>query len=252
MSGRIRIYGSFILAKGEQMDITVDGVSAGYGNRTVIRDISFSIATRQIAAIVGHNGAGKSTLLDAMYGLNDSSTGRVIYGGLNNDRRDPIRLLRAGIRYVPQENNVITSLKVREFLEISGFGLGINRGELADQVQALCARFSLLSEIIDRQIRVLSGGQRQLVAVIRALLGEPKVVLLDEPSLGLAPRLFKDILEPLVTLQRERGVTLLIVEQNINTLRQYADKYVVLRKGSVVDIVSKEDVGDEIRISQWY
>lgn len=212
--------------------LSVDGLDAGYDEAQILHNVSVEVATGAIVAIIGPNGAGKSTLLKAIYGLATVTDGRVHLKLPDRPVTDlrglrPDRITASGINYVPQLRNVFPDMTIMENLEIGGMLEPRRFDERLSQVQDL---FPILRERTSQRAGTLSGGQRQMLALARALMTGPELLLLDEPSAGLAPSVIDEVMERLIEI-RERGVSLLMVEQNARRSLAMADYGYVLEAG---------------------
>lgn len=194
--------------------LEVRDLHAGYEDLLILSGVSIAVAANSIVSLVGPNGAGKSTLVKAIYGLATVRDGRVIYRSQGKERdvtgRKPHELTAWGMNYVPQLDNVFPTLSVQENLQIGGRTGGGDPREALDRVYGI---FPFLRDIQNRLAGALSGGQRQMLALARALMSNPRLLLLDEPSAGLAPRVVDELFERLLSIHA-LGVTLLMVEQN--------------------------------------
>jgi ABC-type branched-subunit amino acid transport system ATPase component len=208
--------------------LSASKVVAGYfGGLPVVHGISADVAPREIVTLIGPNGAGKSTFLKAIAGLIAPESGRVSLGGRDITALPAHKTVGAGIGYVPQTANVFTTLTIHENLRVGGHTL---RGELAARLERAYALFPVLAEKRKQPGRALSGGQRQMLAIARALMTEPKVVLLDEPTAGLAPQVVGEVFRQLRRLA-ESGVAVLMVEQNAKAALAVSDRAYVLAEG---------------------
>jgi branched-chain amino acid transport system ATP-binding protein len=211
--------------------LRIDSLSAGYGKLVVLHDVTLAVKAGQFVALIGPNGSGKSTLLKAVFGLTDIFGGTITYDDRALVSLPTEALPRLGLAFVPQTQNVFTSLSVRENLQLAARGL---RG--ADEHAALADVFTLfprLSERARQRAGQLSGGERQMLAIALAWLARPRMLLLDEPSAGLAPLLVTEIFHQLRALC-DRGVTLLVVEQNARSVLRVCDFGCVMREGRIV------------------
>jgi branched-chain amino acid transport system ATP-binding protein/neutral amino acid transport system ATP-binding protein len=211
--------------------LRVEGVVGGYGAADeILKGITLDLAPRRMAAIVGPNGAGKSTLLKAIAGLIRPKAGQVVLGGEAITGLPPRGIAARGIAFVPQEANIFASLTVRENLEMGGYlepRVVVNR-----RVEALMARFPVLAEKRRRAARTLSGGQRQILAMGMALMVEPRLLLLDEPSAGLSPVAAEALFDGIAAIHAE-GTAILMVEQNALEALAIAEEGIVLVDGRV-------------------
>jgi branched-chain amino acid transport system ATP-binding protein len=211
--------------------LSLEGVVSGYGKLTVLNETSFEVARGAITTIIGPNGAGKSTVFKAVFGLLPVRRGRIAFGGRDITHCEPHRLLELGITYVPQGRNVFPELSVLHNLELGLTAAG--RGtDVAGRVEAMLERFPMLREKARAQASTLSGGQQKLLEIARGLLLDPKLMLIDEPSIGLSPLLVGQTFEILQGL-RGQGVSILMVEQNAKRALEISDFGVVLELGRV-------------------
>lgn len=202
-------------------------ITAGYGETEILHRVFVKVNEGEIVSIVGPNGAGKSTLLKTILGLLKPREGKVILEAEDITGLDPDRIVRKGICYVPQTDNVFASLTVEENLEMGAF---IRKDNYQNQIQEVYTIFPDLEERRKDRAGKLSGGQRQMVAIGRALMLEPKIILLDEPSASLAPKLVRLIFQKITEINRS-GVGILMVEQNIREALRIADQAYVLAMG---------------------
>jgi ABC-type branched-subunit amino acid transport system ATPase component len=192
-------------------ELVIDGVCAGYGNHEVVHDVSFTVATGEVSCVVGPNGAGKSTLLRGITHDAQLLGGRVLLRGEDISQTRGNELVRRGLAWVPQLDDVFATLTVRENLELGGYVLP--RKQVAERVREVLDAFPLLGGLANRVAGRLSGGERKLLAIARALVPEPSVVLLDEPTAGLSPEMTDLVLRMHITELGARGVAVLLVEQ---------------------------------------
>ena len=213
--------------------LAIEDVVAGYGGVPVLNGVSVAARPGTITAVLGANGAGKTTLLRTISGLVRPRQGRILVDGTNLARRHPEDIARAGVAHVPEGQGVITELTVEENLRLGALsrrGGSVRSAALADAYR----RFPLLAERRKRQAALLSGGERQVLVIARALMSAPRVLLLDEPSLGLAPRMVAQVMDLVRKLRDEAGLTVLLVEQNARSALAIADCGMVLNLGKVV------------------
>jgi len=209
--------------------IEFDRVVAGYSpSLTILDETTLDARKGEITLLIGPNGAGKSTVLKTLFGILVPRSGEVRLEGKCINGRTPRELLADGIAFVPQGRNLFGSLSVRHNLELGGITLP--RGDLAGRIEEALACFPRIRERIDNQASTLSGGEQKQLEVGRALLLRPRVLLIDEPSIGLSPKLVQDVMTLLRTLA-DGGTTVLMVEQNVRTALKYANRALVLEMG---------------------
>jgi len=211
--------------------LALEEVVAGYGGFTVLNGISLLAARGAITTIIGPNGAGKSTVFKTVFGLLPARAGRVVFDGREVTNFTPRRLLELGVSYVPQGRNIFPELSVRHNLELGATSVA-GRVGVAARIESVMDRFPMLRERAGTQASTLSGGQQKLLEIARGLLLDPKLMLIDEPSIGLSPLLVGQTFEILQGL-RGHGVSILMVEQNAKRALEISDFGVVLELGRV-------------------
>jgi branched-chain amino acid transport system ATP-binding protein len=209
--------------------LAVEDIVGGYGKLTVLNGTSFKVARGAITTLIGPNGAGKSTVFKAVFGLLRVQRGRIVFDGREVTNLDPRRLLELGISYVPQGRNVFPELSVLHNLELGATSAGPD-AKIAARIESLMDRFPMLRRKAGAQASTLSGGEQKLLEIARGLLLEPKLMLIDEPSIGLSPLLVKETFGILQDL-RAKGVSILMVEQNAKRALEISDFGVVLELG---------------------
>jgi branched-chain amino acid transport system ATP-binding protein len=230
--------------------LTVADLVAGYDAAPVLRGVSISARPGTITAVLGANGAGKTTLLRTISGFVRTRAGQVRVDDMSLTRLAPDRIARAGVAHVPEGQGVVTELTVEENLR-----LGLLLRQRADRPAALddvYRRFAILAERRRRLAATLSGGERQMLVIARALLAAPRVLLLDEPSLGLAPRVVAQVMDLVRQLRDESGLTVLLVEQNARSALSIADRGLVLSQGKVVAESDAADLAADVGLRQHY
>jgi branched-chain amino acid transport system ATP-binding protein len=211
--------------------LTVEGLSSAYGRIEVLHDVSLVVAAGEIVALVGSNGAGKTTLLRTLSGVRPASAGRIVFEGEDIHRLPAHRRVGRGIAQSPEGRQVFGPLSVDDNLRLGAFRR--HDGTVRERLEEIYAMFPALAERRRTPAASLSGGQQQMLAIGRAVMSKPKLLLLDEPSLGLAPLLVEQVLRAVVGLKRD-GVTVLLVEQNAAAALAIADRGYVLEVGRVV------------------
>jgi len=212
--------------------LATDDVVAGYGGVEVLHGVSISAAAATITTVLGANGAGKTTLLRTIGGIVRPRSGRILLDGVDLARRRPEDVARAGVAHVPEGQGVIIELTVEENLRLGGLLRpgGERAAALADAYQ----RFGMLADRRRRAAGTLSGGERQILVIARALMSAPRVLLLDEPSLGLAPKIVAQVMDLIRQLRDDAGLTVVLVEQNARSALAIANRGIVLNVGKVV------------------
>ena len=228
--------------------LKVSNVETCYGPVVAIRGVSFDVPQGGIITILGANGAGKTTVLKTISGVMNPQKGSVIYEGREIRRLDPDKVMRLGISHVPEGREVFPFLSVRQNLRMGSFTRRDVDG-VAEDLVTVFDYFPVLRERAEQRAGSLSGGEQQMLAISRALMARPRLMLMDEPSLGLSPRLVKEIFDIIVRINRERGVTIVLVEQNANMALQVGDYGYVLEVGRIVmaDTCTRLMAKDDIR-----
>jgi branched-chain amino acid transport system ATP-binding protein len=235
--------------------LEVEDLVAGYGEVVALDRVTITADGATITAVLGANGAGKTTLLRAISGMVRPRSGRVLLDGADRAGRGPEDMARAGIAHVPEGQGVIAELTVEENLRIgmmSWPGLAWRRAERAAALAEAYERFSVLADRRRRLAATLSGGERQMLVIARALVARPRVLLLDEPSLGLAPRVMTQVMDMVVRLSRENGITIVLVEQNARAALAIADRGVVLNLGRVVAAAEARALAADVALRHHY
>jgi branched-chain amino acid transport system ATP-binding protein len=227
--------------------LEVNNIETYYGPIMAIRGVSFAVPRGQIVTILGANGAGKTTILKTVSGVMDTQKGSVTFEGRAIQGMDPDRVMRLGLSHVPEGREVFPFLSVRENLRMGAFTRHDADG-VAKDVDMVYDYFPVLKARAEQRAGQLSGGEQQMLAISRALMARPKMMLLDEPSLGLSPKLVKEIFDIIGRINKEQGVTVLLVEQNANMALHIADYGYVLEVGRIVmedtceRLLEKEDI----------
>jgi len=231
--------------------LAVEDLVAGYRGAPVLDGVSILVRPGTITAVLGANGAGKTTLLRTITGLVRPRRGRVLVDGVNLARRPPEAVARAGVAHVPEGQGVIAELTVEENLRLGGL-LRSSRAARSTALAESYQRFGVLAERRRRPAATLSGGERQILVIARALMAAPRVLLLDEPSLGLAPRIVAQVMELVRQLRDDTGLTVLLVEQNARSALSIADRGVVLSLGKVVAEAGAADLLNDVGLRRHY
>ena len=213
------------------MMLEVSELAAGYGRIPILGGVSFSVARGEFVGILGHNGMGKTTLLRALMGYIPVTAGRVELEDADITRAEPYRRARAGMGYVPQGRDIFPGLSVRDNLRMGA--VGRPKDEDAAIGSAL-ETFPRLKPLIDRPGGALSGGEQQLLAIARCLAGNPRLILLDEPTEGIQPSIIDEIAETLLGLRSKGGLTMILVEQNLDFIATLSERVLIIQKGVIV------------------
>lgn len=219
--------------------LDVEGLTTRYGSITAIRDVTLQVGAGELIGLIGPNGAGKTTTLATIAGLLTPAAGHVRLDDRDVTGMPPDRMLRLGVALVPERRRLFADLTVRENLQVGG--ITASSGDRARRLEEVSSLFPVLEEKWETSAGYLSGGQAQQLAIARALMSDPRLILMDEPTLGLAPVVVGTVFELILRL-RDEGRTLLVVEQNARRLAEIADRVYLLRTGTIVESGSAEDV----------
>ena len=235
----------------DQPVLKLTNVESAYGPIKAIRGVSLEVRAGQIATVLGSNGAGKTTILKTISGIIDPRKGSIEFNGSDITARDPATIVQAGLSHVPEGREVFPLLSVRDNLMMGAYTRN-DRDGVARDMETVFGYFPILRERATQDAGLLSGGQQQMLAISRALMAAPQLMLLDEPSLGLSPKLTKEIFEIVVRINRERGTTILLVEQNANMALNAADHGYVLENGRIVMEDRCEVLREKDDIKEFY
>jgi len=231
--------------------LKLSNVESTYGPVKAVRGVSLQVPPGAIVTVLGSNGAGKSTILKTISGIVEPLRGTIEFEAKDITGLDPARIVRCGISHVPEGRDVFPLLTVSENLQMGAFTRK-DRDAVAQDYEAVRRYFPILDERRLQQAQILSGGQQQMLAIARAMMSAPSMILLDEPSLGLSPKLTMDIFEIVVRINRERGTTILLVEQNANVALNVADHGYVMENGRIVADDSCERLREKEDIKEFY
>jgi len=231
--------------------LTLTNVESAYGPIRAIRGISLRVRQGEIATVLGSNGAGKSTILKTISGIIDPRKGTVVFRGEDITAQDPALIVQRGLSHVPEGREMFPLLSVRDNLMMGAYTRR-DRDAVARDLEVVFGYFPILRERSGQDAGLLSGGQQQMLAISRAIMAAPQLILLDEPSLGLSPLLTQEIFQIVVRINRERGTTLLVVEQNANMALNVADYGYVLENGRIVMEDTCERLREKDDIKEFY
>ena len=245
--------------------LRVENASVAYGQITAVREVSLTVNDGEIVTIIGSNGAGKTSLLNAVSGVIPLKSGDIWLDDKKISRLPPHKMVRLGLSYIPEGRHIFGAMSVKDNLTMGAYvqcskkrfsslgyvGWFMRRQDVQSNAEVVFKLFPILKERIKQQAGSLSGGEQQMLAIGRALMSSPKMLLLDEPSLGLAPNLVREILKLIVRL-RDEGLTILLVEQDANAALKIADRGYVMERGHItVEGTSKELLGND-KVRQAY
>ena len=245
---------SVITAPGASVDepiLKLLNVESSYGPIKAIRGVSLQVRKGEIATVLGSNGAGKSTILKTISGIIDPRKGSIAFKAQDITSLDPGIIVKSGLSHVPEGREVFPLLSVRDNLLMGAYTRS-DRDGVATDMETVFGYFPILKERAAQDAGLLSGGQQQMLSISRALMARPDLILLDEPSLGLSPKLTKEIFEIVVRINRERGTTILLVEQNANMALNASDYGYVLENGRIVMEDSCDKLREKDDIKEFY
>ncbi len=231
--------------------LKLTNVESSYGPVQAIRGVSLEVRKGSIVTVLGANGAGKTTVLKTISGIIDPQKGSVVFEGEEIQRMDPDKIVRKGISHVPEGREVFALLTVRENL-LMGAYTRLDKDGVARDIEKMYGYFPILKERMNQEAGQLSGGQQQMLAIARALMSKPKLLLLDEPSLGLSPKLVKEIFEIIKRVNAEEGMSMLLVEQNANIALATGHFGYVLEVGRIVMEDTCERLLEKDDIKEFY
>jgi urea ABC transporter ATP-binding protein UrtE len=221
--------------------LAVTDLRAAYGRIPILGGISLAVADGEFVGVLGHNGMGKTTLLKTLMGFLAATGGSVRYNDQDITRLAPYERARRGIGYVPQGREIFPALSVLENLRMGAIA---RRGQEDQAIEPVLAEFPRLKPLLDRPGGALSGGEQQLLAIARCLCGGPKLVLLDEPTEGIQPSIIEEIVERLQSLRQRYGLTIVLVEQNLDFIRALSHRVLIMHKGRITREVAAEELAD--------
>ena len=213
--------------------LKLENVQTGYGNILAIKDVNLEISEGEIVTLIGANGAGKSTTLMTISGVVPTRAGRILFNGREIQKMEADQIVRMGICQVPEGRHIFPELTVQENLDMGAF-LRTNKKEIKQDIDYVFSLFPILAERRGQDGGTLSGGEQQMLAMSRALMARPKLLLLDEPSMGLAPLVIRQIFEIIKQINSENNTTIFLVEQNANQALHIADRGYVIENGRIV------------------
>ena len=231
--------------------VEMDNVVAGYGAMTILNGTSFRIARGAITTVIGPNGAGKSTVFKTIFGLLRPRSGRILVDGRDATKWSQRELLAAGVCYIPQGRNIFAELSVRHNIELGAVAAGPELKDMPARLEAALDRFPALRRKADRQASTLSGGEQKQLEIVRGLLLDPKLILIDEPSIGLSPLMVQETFALLVQW-RDKGASILMIEQNARSALQMSDYGLVLELGQTRMHDTAQAILNDNRVAQLF
>ncbi len=228
--------------------LEVSGLRAAYGRIPILYGIDLEIQAGEVVGILGHNGMGKTTLMKTLIGLVPATDGSIVFDGVDVTRERADRRARRGMGYVPQGREIFPRLSVRENLRMAALAAGGSDESAVDEV---LADFPRLEPLLDREGSALSGGEQQILAIARCLCTRPRLVLLDEPTEGIQPSIVEQIAENLAALRAARGLTVVLVEQNLDFTAALSTRVLLIQKGEIVRALPPESLRDSEIIEEF-
>jgi ABC-type branched-subunit amino acid transport system ATPase component len=237
-----------LLGKGKRELLEVNGIHVAYGRAKVLHDVSLRLDRGEMVFIVGRNGAGKTTLLKSISGLMKPSQGRISYEAEEIKGLSPVKLAKRGMRYVAQDKKVFANLTVRGNIELAAYATG---EEMSSAISAVTNIYPDMAQFLESKAGGLSGGQREILLIGRAMIGKPKLLLIDEPTEGLAAIVIEDILR-ILRKMKEENVSAIIVEQNLSVVSRLADRIYILKEGKVIrEIVERVEIENTAELEAY-
>jgi len=228
--------------------LAVTDLCAAYGRIQILNGLSFAVAEREFVGILGHNGMGKTTLLKTLIGEVGATGGRIEFGGEDVTRLPAHRRARRGIGYVPQGREIFPALSVFDNLRMASAAAGAADAAV---IEPVLDDFPRLKSLLDRPGGALSGGEQQLLALARCLCGRPRLILLDEPTEGIQPSIIEEIVERLTALRDRSGLTVLLVEQNLDFIRALSQRVLLIQKGRITQELTPERLADAAVVGEF-
>ena len=232
--------------------ISASGLYVGYGRKSVLTDVSIELRRNEVLCLIGHNGAGKSTLMRTLFGMMPAQQGTILIDGQTIEPHIPRNLAAAGIALMPEGRGIFPSLTVKEIWSLGLGSAGVPKSEHSARIDWVLGVLPPVKTFYNKRAGLLSGGQQQMVSIGRTLLGKPRCLIMDEPSIGLAPKLFQDLMGPIRELQLSTGMSILLVEQNVKEALKVSDRVTVMKAGRIVREATPEELSDNATLMELY
>jgi branched-chain amino acid transport system ATP-binding protein len=228
--------------------LSVSGLCTGYGRIPILNGVSFAVGEGEFVGVLGHNGMGKTTLLKALMGFLPATGGHIRFAGADVTAAPPYQRARLGLGYVPQGREIFPALTVLDNLRM---GCAKASGAERDVIAPILEDFPRLEPLLDRAGGALSGGEQQLLAIARCLCGRPRLVLLDEPTEGIQPSIIDEIVDTLRRLREKNGLTIILVEQNLDFIAALSQRILIIQKGTITREVTPNDLADSGMVGEF-
>lgn len=230
------------------MMLQVSALRAGYGRIPILTGVSFGVNRGEFVGILGHNGMGKTTLMKTLMGYLPATAGQVTLDGTDITRDAPAARARGGVGYVPQGREIFPALSVHENLRM---GCLLAKADERSTIERVLTTFPRLTRLLERAGGALSGGEQQLLALARCLCGNPRLILLDEPTEGIQPSIVEEIVETLQSLRAQHNLTMILVEQDLQFIASLADRVLIIQKGAITREVMPQEITDPNLVSEF-
>jgi branched-chain amino acid transport system ATP-binding protein len=232
--------------------LTASHLNVGYGGKQVLEDVSLDLFPNEVLCLIGHNGAGKTTLMRTLFGLLMPTAGDIKVDGQVLSDHSPRALADLGIAMMPEGRGIFPSLTVQEIWNLGLGSARVPKAQCAERIDWVLTVLPQIKNFYQKRAGLLSGGQQQMVSIGRALLGRPRCLIMDEPSIGLAPKLFQDLMQPIRQLQQNQQMSILLVEQNVREALKISDRVVVMKAGHIVHETVPSELSDNAKLMALY
>ena len=230
----------------------VKNLDVYYDNIRAVKGITFKVNKGEIVSIIGANGAGKTTTLQTISGIKRANAGSIAFDGRDITKERPDKIVKYGLIQVPEGRRIFQDLTVEDNLKLGGYSINETKESLKEKIEEYYLKFPVLKERKDQLAGTLSGGEQQMLAIGRAVIGEPKLLLLDEPSMGLSPLFTQKIFDLILELNKEKNITILLVEQNANKALEISDRAYVIETGNIILKGSGKELKEDPKVKKAY